>query len=144
MYVCPSSPLLICTNCSPADTRILIMFLLDKSVRPTPQDLKLWVDLLRFIKRGAPGGALSFFTYMELSTSLRRLFNCSRLMKGLCIAIWVVTFMFFRWGRLKWYVSLCKGRFRIADLALVGRCSFYLDGVCIEQLALENKDEKHW
>lgn len=31
--------------------------------------MKLWVDVLRFIKRGATGGALGFFTYMELSKS---------------------------------------------------------------------------
>jgi len=29
--------------------------------------MKLWVDVLRFIKRGATGGAFGFFTYMELS-----------------------------------------------------------------------------
>lgn len=64
-----------------------MMFLLDENVRPTPDDLKLWVNLVKFIKRDAPGGALSFFTYMELT-------------------IWVVTFMFFRPRRLKWCVPL--------------------------------------
>lgn len=49
------------------DTRILLTFLLDKSARPIPEDMKLWVDVLRFLKRGARGGALGFFTYMELS-----------------------------------------------------------------------------
>lgn len=49
------------------DTRILLTLLLDKTARPTPKDMKLWVDVLRFIKRGATGGALGFFTYMELS-----------------------------------------------------------------------------
>lgn len=47
--------------------RILLTFLLDPDVRPTPKDMKLWVDVIRFLKRGARGGALSFFTYMELS-----------------------------------------------------------------------------
>lgn len=51
----------------PVDTRILLTFLLDPDVRPTPKDMKLWVDVIRFLKRGARGGALSFFTYMELS-----------------------------------------------------------------------------
>ena len=51
----------------PPDTRILLTFLLDPDVRPTPKDMKLWVDVIRFLKRGARGGALSFFTYMELS-----------------------------------------------------------------------------
>ena len=49
------------------DTRILLTFLLDKNARPIPEDMKLWVDVLRFLKRGARGGALGFFTYMELS-----------------------------------------------------------------------------
>ena len=49
------------------DTRILLTLLLDTTARPTPKDMKLWVDVLRFIKRGATGGALGFFTYMELS-----------------------------------------------------------------------------
>ena len=40
---------------------------MDEGARPTPHDMKLWVDLVRFLKRGAKGGALSFFTYMELS-----------------------------------------------------------------------------
>ena len=48
--------------------RILMVFLMDKDARPTPKDMKLWVDVLRWVKRGAPGGALGFFTYMELST----------------------------------------------------------------------------
>ncbi|TFY73085.1 hypothetical protein EWM64_g10927 [Hericium alpestre] len=48
-------------------TRILLLFLLDESARPTPKDMKLWVDAVRFIKRGARGGALQFFTYMELT-----------------------------------------------------------------------------
>ena len=44
-----------------------MVFLMDKGARPTPKDMKLWVDVVRFIKRGAKGGALGFFTYMELS-----------------------------------------------------------------------------
>ena len=47
--------------------RILLTFLMDPGARPTPRDMKLWVDVIRFIKSGARGGALSFFTYMELS-----------------------------------------------------------------------------
>lgn len=84
-----------------------MMFLMDENARPLPEDLKLWVNIVKYIKRGAPGGALSFFTYMELST-----FHYSfpgKMGLGLnaftSIAIWVVTFMFFRPERLKWYVS---------------------------------------
>ena len=46
-------------------------FLMDKDARPSPKDMKLWVDVVRFVKRGARGGALGFFTYMELSAYLR-------------------------------------------------------------------------
>jgi len=52
---------------SNTDTRILLTLLLDENARPTPKDMKLWVDVVRFVKRGARGGALGFFTYMELS-----------------------------------------------------------------------------
>ena len=51
----------------PADTRILLVFLLDKKARPLPKDMKLWVDGLRWLKADARGGALGLFTYMELS-----------------------------------------------------------------------------
>lgn len=51
----------------PTDTRILLVFLLDKKTRPPPKDMKLWVDALKWLKADARGGALGFFTYMELS-----------------------------------------------------------------------------
>ncbi|KAI0942706.1 hypothetical protein AcW1_003265 [Taiwanofungus camphoratus] len=68
--------------------RILLTFLMDKEARPVPKDMKLWVDVLRFVKRGAQGGALGFFTYMELT-------------------IWIVLFHFFRLDRLRWCV-VCR------------------------------------
>lgn len=46
---------------------------MDKNARPSPKDMKLWVDVVRFVKRGATGGALGFFTYAELSTFCFRL-----------------------------------------------------------------------
>lgn len=55
--------------------RILLTFLLDVNARPKPNDMKLWVDVLRFIKRGASGGALGFFTYAELSKLLLALLD---------------------------------------------------------------------
>ncbi|KAJ6502033.1 FAD/NAD(P)-binding domain-containing protein [Mycena sanguinolenta] len=64
-------------------TRILLTLLLDENARPSPKDMKLWVDVVRFIKRGAAGGPLGFFTYAELT-------------------IWVVMFHFFRLDRLRW------------------------------------------
>lgn len=64
-------------------TRILLTFLLDPTTRPTAKDMKLWVDVIRFIKRGAQGGALGFFTYMELM-------------------IWIVTFHILRPDRWRW------------------------------------------
>ncbi|KAG8766758.1 hypothetical protein FRC15_006141, partial [Serendipita sp. 397] len=64
-------------------TRILLVLLLDAGARPTPKDMKLWVDLVRYLKRGAKGGALTFFTYMELT-------------------IWLVLFHIVRPDRLPW------------------------------------------
>ena len=60
-----SSPLI--THHHSPDTRILLTLLLDPDARPLPKDMKLWVDCVRFVKRGAKGGALGFFTYAELS-----------------------------------------------------------------------------
>jgi hypothetical protein len=46
------------------DTRILLTLLMDENARPSKKDMKLWVDVVRFVKQGARGGALGFFTYM--------------------------------------------------------------------------------
>ncbi|KAI1789101.1 FAD/NAD(P)-binding domain-containing protein [Ganoderma leucocontextum] len=70
--------------------RILLTFLMDPDVRPTPKDMKLWVDVIRFLKRGARGGALSFFTYMELT-------------------IWLLLFHVLRIDRLKWVFFIMQG-----------------------------------
>ncbi|OSX62773.1 hypothetical protein POSPLADRAFT_1141735 [Postia placenta MAD-698-R-SB12] len=72
------------------DTRMLLTFLMDKNARPIPKDMKLWVDVLRFVKRGARGGALGFFTYMELT-------------------IWLLLFHVFRLDRLKWLFFIMQG-----------------------------------
>lgn len=37
--------------------RILALFLLEPSTRPKPRDMRLWVDLIRWVKENAPGGA---------------------------------------------------------------------------------------
>ena len=79
-------------------------FLMDKNARPTPKDMKLWVDCLRFIKRGAKGGALGFFTYMELSKPPQWMLLSSALLSRIT-AIWLALFHIFRLDRLKWYVS---------------------------------------
>ncbi|KIJ22913.1 hypothetical protein M422DRAFT_196537, partial [Sphaerobolus stellatus SS14] len=71
-------------------TRILLAFLLDKTARPLPEDMKLWVDALRFLKRGAKGGALGFFTYMELT-------------------LWLLGWHIFRPRRLKWLLFIMQG-----------------------------------
>ena len=73
---------------------------MDPGARPTPKDMKLWVDVIRFIKSGARGGALSFFTYMELSTS--SLACPAKARANFYAAIWLVLFHIFRLDRLKW------------------------------------------
>ncbi|PWY97602.1 FAD/NAD(P)-binding domain-containing protein [Testicularia cyperi] len=70
--------------------RTLMLFLMDKSTRPKPRDMRLWVDLIRFIKERAPGGGLDFFTYMEL-------------------CIWLVSFLFFRANRLFYFFFVTFG-----------------------------------
>ncbi|KAI0065151.1 FAD/NAD-P-binding domain-containing protein [Artomyces pyxidatus] len=71
-------------------TRILLLLLLDPDARPEPRDMRLWVDAERFVKRGARGGALGFFTYMEL-------------------VIWFITFHLFRPDRLRWIFFTMQG-----------------------------------
>ncbi|KAF7295566.1 hypothetical protein MIND_01096600 [Mycena indigotica] len=71
-------------------TRILLTLLLDPNTRPIPKDMKLWVDLISFLKRGAKGGPLGFFTYAELT-------------------IWLFMFHLFRPDRLRWLFFIMFG-----------------------------------
>lgn len=71
-------------------TRILLTLLMDTGARPSPKDMKLWVDVVRFIKHGATGGAFGFFTYMELT-------------------IWLVMFHVLRPDRLRWLPFIMFG-----------------------------------
>ncbi|KAJ7681760.1 hypothetical protein B0H17DRAFT_1205572 [Mycena rosella] len=64
-------------------TRILLTLLLDENARPSPKDMKLWVDFVRFMKCGAAGGPLGFFTYAELT-------------------IWIAMFHVLRPDSLRW------------------------------------------
>ncbi|KAI5479695.1 dimethylaniline monooxygenase (N-oxide forming) [Pseudohyphozyma bogoriensis] len=68
--------------------RVLMVFLLDETCRPSPKDMKLWVDFLTWLKTKLLGSSekasgLAFFTYTEL-------------------CIWIVTFHFFNISRLPW------------------------------------------
>ncbi|KAK3044498.1 hypothetical protein LTS18_001135, partial [Coniosporium uncinatum] len=47
-------------------TRFLLMYLVDPLARPQQWWMKRWIDMTRFIKSKAPGGAFDFFTYSEL------------------------------------------------------------------------------
>ncbi|KAI4293719.1 FAD/NAD(P)-binding domain-containing protein [Schizophyllum commune Loenen D] len=67
-------------------TRILLTLLLDPDARPLPKDMKLWVDCVRFVKRGAKGGALGFFTYAELS-------ECRVTFVSLFLRLWLLFFL---------------------------------------------------
>ncbi|KAJ7161481.1 FAD/NAD(P)-binding domain-containing protein [Mycena crocata] len=71
-------------------TRILLTLLLDENARPSPKDMKLWVDVVRFMKRGAAGGPLGFFTYAELT-------------------IWILMFHVLRPDRLRWLFFIMFG-----------------------------------
>ncbi|KDN48464.1 FAD/NAD(P)-binding domain-containing protein [Tilletiaria anomala UBC 951] len=70
--------------------RIFMVFLMDPNCRPKPKDMRLWVDLVRFIKENAPGGGLEFFTYAEL-------------------VLWMVTFLFFRLSRVRYAFFVILG-----------------------------------
>ena len=63
---------------------------MEPSTRPVPRDMRLWVDLIRYIKQNAPAGGLEFFTYTEL-------------------VIWLVSFLFFRVSRIKFCFFVCFG-----------------------------------
>ncbi|KAF2687598.1 FAD/NAD(P)-binding domain-containing protein [Lentithecium fluviatile CBS 122367] len=75
----PSHPDICCNNCTYVNaigtvgnyhigiyTRFLLMYLVDPLARPRPRWMKRWIDMTRFIKARAPGGAFEFFTYSEL------------------------------------------------------------------------------
>ena len=47
-------------------TRFLLMYLVDPLARPRTWWMQRWIDMTRFIKARAPGGAFEFFTYSEL------------------------------------------------------------------------------
>ena len=47
-------------------TRFLLMFLVDPLAQPNIRLMKLWIEITRWIKARAPGGAFEFFTYAEL------------------------------------------------------------------------------
>lgn len=92
-----------------SDTRILLTLLLDENARPTPKDMKLWVDVLRYIKRGATGGALGFFTYMELSKYFINSEVSTLIHVSHSVAIWLVLFHLFRLDRLQWLFFIMNG-----------------------------------
>jgi hypothetical protein len=56
--------------------------------------MKLWVDAIRYLKRGASGGALGFFTHMELSE-----WNPSRILLQLIRASHLVAIVLRRQAR---------------------------------------------
>jgi hypothetical protein len=75
----PDYPEICCTNCTYVNaigtvghfhigiyTRFLLMYLVDPLARPRTRWMKRWIDMTRFIKSKAPGGAFEFFTYSEL------------------------------------------------------------------------------
>ncbi|KAF2008458.1 FAD/NAD(P)-binding domain-containing protein [Aaosphaeria arxii CBS 175.79] len=75
----PDHPEICCNNCTYVNaigtvgnyhigiyTRFLLMYLVDPLARPRTRLMKLWIDMTRWIKSKAPGGAFDFFTYSEL------------------------------------------------------------------------------
>ncbi|KAF2108401.1 hypothetical protein BDV96DRAFT_264983 [Lophiotrema nucula] len=75
----PSEPSICANNCTYVNaigtvgnyhigiyTRFLLMYLVDPLTTPRPYWMKKWVDMTRWVKAKAPGGAFEFFTYSEL------------------------------------------------------------------------------
>ena len=75
----PQHPEICCKNCTYVNaigtvgnyhidiyTRFLLMYLVDPLARPRTWWMKRWIDMTRWVKASAPGGAFDFFTYSEL------------------------------------------------------------------------------
>ena len=75
----PDDSTICCNNCTYVNaigtvgnyhigiyTRFLLMFLCDPLTTPRPWLMKTWIDMTKWIKKSAPGGAFEFFTYGEL------------------------------------------------------------------------------
>jgi thioredoxin reductase len=75
----PEHPEICCNNCTYVNaigtvgnyhigiyTRFLLMYLVDPLARPRTWWMRRWIDMTRFVKTRAPGGAFDFFTYSEL------------------------------------------------------------------------------
>lgn len=48
-------------------TRSLLMFLIDSRTKPSPEEMKRWIDNTRWLKRKAPTKAFEFVTYSEMT-----------------------------------------------------------------------------
>jgi hypothetical protein len=83
-------------------TRFLLMSLVDPLARPRTWWMKRWIDMTRFIKQKAPGGAFDFFTYSEL----------------LYWFVFTLAFNPFRW---KWALFVLSGVGKIAPLGVVDK-----------------------
>lgn len=71
-------------------TRTLLMFLLDPRTKPTPKDMKRWIDFTRWIKERAPNNAFDFFTYSEMM-------------------LWILECMLLKPQRWKWMIFVLFG-----------------------------------
>ena len=74
-------------------TRIMLVFLMDESTRPSPRGMKLWVMGVNWLKLNSWGGdksGLAFFSYSEL-------------------VFYMLSFHLFRPMRLRWFPFVCFG-----------------------------------
>lgn len=74
-------------------TRTLLMFLLDPRTKPTPKDMKRWIDFTRWYKERAPNKAFDFFTYSEM---MLWILECMLLKPQRWT--WMI-FVLFEWGK---------------------------------------------
>ncbi|GAA96757.1 uncharacterized protein L969DRAFT_67256 [Mixia osmundae IAM 14324] len=70
--------------------RILMTFLKHPETAPSPASMKLWVDVIRWIKETAPAGSFEFFTFAELT-------------------IWFLGFHLLKLSRLPYFMFVLNG-----------------------------------
>jgi hypothetical protein len=133
----PEYPEICCNNCTYVNgigavgnyhigiyTRFLLMYLVDPLARPRTWWMKKWIDMTRFIKAKAPGGAFDFFTYSEL----------------LYWFVFTLAFNPFRW---KWAVFVLFGIGRDLPFKVVEQEDKLRNGMGMRN-AWTNHDEGIW
>lgn len=133
----PEHPDICCNNCTYINaigtvgnyhigiyTRFLLMYLVDPLARPRTWWMKRWIDMTRFVKAKAPGGAFDFFTYSEL-------------------IYWFLFTLWFNPFRWKWAIFVLFGIGKDLPLKVVEQEDRVRNGIGIQNM-WTNHDEGMW